>query len=156
VSGLDAALLANDTVAVRLPAAVGTQFTVAEQVLPAETVPQLFEMVKSPGLAPERVTADTTRLALPMLVAVMFWAALVVAVWMLGGENDSDAGLNDTLEAGDATPLVVMVTFCGVSAASSIKCRLAVRAPVPPGVTVISTVHTAPAASVAPQLLVRM
>src|SRR5882724_4772288 len=53
VSGLDAALLANETVAVRLPAALGLQLTVAEQVLPAETVPKLFEMVKSPGLAPE-------------------------------------------------------------------------------------------------------
>jgi len=80
VSGLEAALLVNETVAVRLPAAVGLQFTVAEQVLPAATVPQLLEMVKSPGLDPERVTADTTRLALPVLVAVMFWAPLVVVV----------------------------------------------------------------------------
>jgi len=80
VSGLDVALLANDTVAVRDPTAVGRQFTVAEQVLPAATVLQLFEMVKSPGLAPLRVTADTTRLALPVLVAVMFWAPLVVVV----------------------------------------------------------------------------
>src|SRR5882724_5496605 len=80
VSGLEAALLVNETVAVRLPAAVGLQFTVAEQVLPVATVPQLFEMVKSPGLAPLKVTADTTRLALPVLVAVMFWAALVVVV----------------------------------------------------------------------------
>src|SRR5882724_2028760 len=155
VSGLDAALEANETVAVRLPVAVGTQLTVAEQVLPVATVPQLLEMVKSPGLAPERVTADTTRLALPVLVAVMFWAPLVVVVWMLGGENDKLAGDKETAGAGAATPLVVMVTFCGVLAASSIKCRLAVRAPVPPGVTVISTVHTAPVASVAPQLLVR-
>src|SRR5882724_9690879 len=80
VSGLEAALLANETVAVRLPAAVGTQLTVAEQVLPAATVPQLFEIVKSPGLAPLKVTADTTRLALPVLVAVTFWAPLVVVV----------------------------------------------------------------------------
>src|SRR5882724_2387715 len=155
VSGLLAALLVNDTVAVRLPTTVGTQFTVAEQVLPVETVPQLFEMVKSLGLVPLRVTADTTKLALPVLVAVIFWAPLVVVVWMLGGENESDAGLSDTAGAGAATPLVVMVTFCGVLAASSIKCRLAVRAPVPPGVIVMSTVHTEPMANVAPQLLVR-
>lgn len=56
VSGLVEALEVKMTVAVRAPAAVGLQFTVAVQDCPAGTVPQLSEIRKSPGLLPPNVT----------------------------------------------------------------------------------------------------
>lgn len=65
-SGLLAASEAKIAVAVRAPATVGLQFTVAEQLFPAVTTPQLFESVKSPGFVPPSVTDETWRSAFPV------------------------------------------------------------------------------------------
>lgn len=81
VSGLLVAFETTLTVAVRAPATVGAQLTVTEQFCPADTVPQVSEMVKSPGLEPVSVTGCvTTRFAFPMLDTVMFCAPLTVVV----------------------------------------------------------------------------
>jgi hypothetical protein len=155
VSGLLAAFDAKLTIAVRDPAAVGAQFTVAVQEAPGITVTQLFsEMVKSPGFVPPSVTPERARSAFPVFLAVIVWAADVVPVWMLGGEKLRLVGVKLTAGAGTATPLVVSGRSCGLLAASSIKWRFAARFPVPLGVAVISTVQTLPGASVLPQLLV--
>src|SRR5258707_1083119 len=57
---------------------------------------------------------------------------------MLGGLKLSDVGARLTRGVGAATPFTVRVTFCGEGDALSMKWRLAVRAPRPPGVTVKS------------------
>lgn len=80
VCGLVEVLSTMVTVAVREPAAVGTQFSVIVQLLPAVTVPQPFASVKSPGFVPPSTAEATIRLALPLLTSVSGCAADVVPV----------------------------------------------------------------------------
>ncbi len=56
--------------AVRDPAAVGAQLTVAAQLAPGSTVLQLFVCVKLVAFTPDKATFEIRRLALPILFAV--------------------------------------------------------------------------------------
>lgn len=71
---------------------------------------------------------------------------------MLGGEKFKLVG-RLTWGAGVATPSAVSGISCGLFGASSIKWRLAVLVPVPPGVIVIETVQNPPIGCVDPQVL---
>jgi hypothetical protein len=93
--GEPVALSAMFTKAVRLPAAVGLNVTVMLQLPPTLTlVPHPLVREKSAGFAPDKVTEDTERGAVPLFVRLMAWETLTVAtVWLA---NVSDIGLSAT------------------------------------------------------------
>jgi hypothetical protein len=81
VCGLFAALSLIESVAVRLPVAEGVNVTLTVQVLLSVTVAPVQVsalLAKSLGFAPPIVTVEIVRLAVPVLVTVSAWAALVV------------------------------------------------------------------------------
>ena len=88
VNGLLVALPVTDTEPVRVPAAVGVNFTVTVHDAPAAIdEPQVFVCEKSPVAA----TPETVAAAVPVLVTVTACVALVVpTVWL---PNVSDDGL---------------------------------------------------------------
>jgi hypothetical protein len=66
------------TEAVRLPLAVGVNMTLIVQLLPAPTeLPHVFVSAKSPAFAPVIAMLDRLKAALPVLLRVMVWGALV-------------------------------------------------------------------------------
>jgi hypothetical protein len=68
-----------DSVAVRLPAAMGVNVTSRVQLKPAPSVAaQWLVRLKSPLLVPVRVTPEIFSTAVPLLVSVTVWDALVV------------------------------------------------------------------------------
>jgi hypothetical protein len=140
-------------VAVRVPAAVGLKTTVAEQLaaaarLAAQVVP---EIVKSEALAPV--------VAIPLMVTVVARPLANVA--------DCDALLDPTMVPAKgrlvgltvtllgAAPRPVRAMVCGLLPSESLKFRVAVRVPVAVGPNRIFAVQLAPAANVAPQVLVK-
>jgi hypothetical protein len=81
VCGLFAALSLIESVAVRLPVAVGVNVTLTMQVLLGVTVAPVQVSVllpKSLAFVPPIVTVEIVRLPDPVLVTVSVWAALVV------------------------------------------------------------------------------
>ena len=81
VCGLPLALSVTETEAVRAVADVGLKVTLMVQfAAAARVVPHVLVCAKSPGLAPVIVTAVIVRVANPLLVRVMFCAALVVFI----------------------------------------------------------------------------
>ncbi len=79
VCGLPAALSLMLSVAVRSPTAPGLKVTVIVQLAPASRVAgQLFVWVKSPAFVPAMLMPLIVSAALPVLVSVTVWAALVV------------------------------------------------------------------------------
>ena len=77
--GLPEALSATMMDAVRLPLAVGVNVTVIAQLAPAATeLGQLLVWAKSPAFDPPMETLEIARAALPELLRVTSWAALVV------------------------------------------------------------------------------
>lgn len=86
----------------------------------------------------------------PVLVRVMFWAALIVCrVWLL---NASVRGERMTAEA--LMPVPVRLTVCGLPEALSATVMVPVWGPLAVGVKLTSMVQAAPAATETPQLLV--
>src|SRR5947207_5198574 len=135
----------------RAPVAVGAKRTATLQLLPAGTFAPLqvsLPVVKSPGLAPPRLTLMPLRSADPVLVSVTAWGAPVVPTCWL--PNARPAGLRPTAGAGIGVPVPLSATLCGLSAALSTKARLALRAPTAVGAKATSTVQVLPAATVAP------
>ena len=140
-------------VAVRVPDAVGLKTTVAEQPAPAPrlAVQVVPEMVKSAASAPV--------MAIPLMVIAVVRPLLSVA--------DCDALLAPTtVEAKDrlagltvtvpAAPRPVKATVCGLLPSESLKLSVAVRVPVAVGPNRIFAVQLAPAASVVPQVLLKI
>jgi hypothetical protein len=83
VCGLFAALSLIESVAVRLPVAEGVNVTLTVQVLLGMTVAPVQVsalLAKSLAFVPPSVTVEIVRLAVPVLVTVSAWAALVVLV----------------------------------------------------------------------------
>ena len=80
--GLLLALSVMETVALRLPLVVGVKVTLMVQFDPAasvlDPVGQVVVWAKSPALVPARLMLLMVRAALPLLVSVTVWAALVV------------------------------------------------------------------------------
>jgi hypothetical protein len=152
VCGLLAAESVKVRVAVRVPAAVGLKTRVAVQLAFTERLaPQVVpETTKSDALAP--VTAT--------LLIVMGEVFPFESVTACEAEPDPTAVLaNARLEGLAATtPLVprpLRATVCGLLESESLKLRIAVRVPVPVGPKTMFAVQLAPAASVAPQVLLK-
>lgn len=94
------------------PIVVGLNLTVIVQD-PAGAIvtPQPFVTIANcVGLVPPSVTPDTTRLALPVLVTVMFCVAESVPV--LTEPKTSEAGVTDAIGV-DATPVPLKATLEG-------------------------------------------
>jgi hypothetical protein len=148
--GLPGALSAIDTLACRVPAALGVNVTLIAQLVPwASDVPQLLVCAKSVLLVPVIVIEVMLKAAFPELLRVRILAELVVPRgWLpklrLVGERPT-AG---------AIPVPVRGAVCGLPAALSLTEMLAVREPDAVGVNVAVTEQDAPAASDAPQVFV--
>jgi hypothetical protein len=81
VCGLPLALSVKLSEALRLPVADGVNVTLTAQVLLGVTVAPVQVsalLAKSPAFVPLIVTVEIVRLAVPVLVTVSAWAALVV------------------------------------------------------------------------------
>jgi hypothetical protein len=89
--------------------------------------------------------------ALPVLVKVTVWAALVVFSACPAKVNE--VGEKVAIGAA-AVPVPVRATVCGLPAALSATAREALRAPVAEGVKVTLMVQLAPAANVVAQVWV--
>ena len=82
--GDPAALSVMVTDAPRLPAAVGVNVTEMLQFPPAATLaPQVLVCAKSPGLVPATAMLVIVKAAVPVLLSVTDWAALVVPTFWL-------------------------------------------------------------------------
>ena len=80
--GLPLALSTILTLALRVPVAVGANFTLIVQLAPAaRLLPQVYVSEKSPGFVPVRPMLVMLRLPVPVLVNVTFCAALVLPVF---------------------------------------------------------------------------
>ena len=128
-----------ETVALRLPTALGLNFSVMVQLLPAPTdEPQLLLSMKSPGFVPPLVTPVMPKAVVPTLVSITVCAGLVTPTLVVGKVK---------LVADNFTslPTPVKLTVCGLPLALSVMATLPVRAPLAVGVKVSDRVHLAPA-----------
>src|ERR1035441_2664132 len=117
VWGDPAALSVMVTDALRLPAAVGVNVTEMLQLPPAATLaPQVLVCAKSPGLVPVTPRLLIRRVAVPVLLSVTDWAALVVPRFWLA--NVRLPAVSDT--TGTPTPVPDSVMVCGDPAALSV------------------------------------
>src|SRR5438067_1446456 len=135
------------TLAVRAPVAEGLKVTVMVQLALTASVlglsGQVFVWAKSPALVPVSPTLVMVRGAVPLLVSVTGWPALVVPVGWLPNERL----VGERVTAG-AVPVPLSATVCGLPPALSLMETLALRLPVAPGVKVTLMVQVALTASV--------
>src|ERR1035437_2073806 len=130
----------------RVPAAVGAKVTAIMQLAPTATEePQVLVWEKSPVIT----TWVTVRAAVPLLVSVTCWAALVLPkTWLV---KETVPALNATV--GDvACPL--RRADCTEPGALSVKLNHPPRAPAAVGAKVTASVQLAPTATEEPQVLV--
>jgi hypothetical protein len=136
--------------ATRVPGAVDLKVTLIVQLAPAATLdPQLLVWAKSLALTPETATLVTPKAALPVLLTVIAWAALVTPMdWLpkvrLDGETLATA----------AVPVPQRLTVWGLPLALSVTLSEAARLPLAEGAKMTLSVQLAPAATLEPQLLV--
>jgi hypothetical protein len=129
----------------RVPAAVGAKVTAIMQLAPTATEePQVLVWEKSPVAA----IWVTFNAAVPLLVSVICWAALLLPTGWL--EKLKLPGLNATLGA-VACPL--RLTDCGEPVALSVTLSLPPRAPAAVGAKVTAIMQLAPMATEEPQVL---
>jgi hypothetical protein len=154
VCGEPDALSAMLSVAVAAPADVGVKTTEIVQFAPAASeLPQLFVSANTLAFAPERVMPVIVKAALPVLVRVAVCAALLLPV--VTEPKASVAGVN--VAAGAVTtdvPSQVKVIDCWGMGDGKLVPRFAVKAPAVGGTQVTAMEQLAPAARLAPQLLV--
>jgi hypothetical protein len=150
--GLPVALSTMVTAAARVPAAVGLNVTEIVQDAPAATLePHVFVWAKSALFVPVTAMLVMVSTALPVFVSVEVCCALVV-------RTCRDANVSD---AGDTVAVVVTVvpvplrpTVWGLPLALLAMVTAALRAPAAAGRNVTLMVQEAPAARVAPQVVV--
>ena len=150
------------SVAVYELAAAGVNVTSIVQLPPAATeVPQVSAIsVKSAGFVPPMATLEIVKAALPVLLSVTVWAALVMPAGSLANERLVAERLADGAlllplpTVAVAVPVPARETDCELPVALSEMLRVAVRDPLAAGVKVTLIVHVAPAAMLDPQLLV--
>lgn len=123
----------NDSVAVRVPVAVGLNTTLAEQFAFApRLVPHVLPlMAKSPALVPLIATLLIVIAELVPLLRVAVCAALVEPTAVAG--NASDAGEAVTLPLLELAPVPERATVCGLFVAESEIVSVADRVPVAVG-----------------------
>ena len=136
---------------VRIPPAVGVNVTEMAQFAPAATLePQVLAWAKSPEAAIELIFSA----AVPVLVSVTVWAALVVP-WFSEEKVKLDCV---SVTAGAVTtgvvPVPVRETDCGEPAALSIATKVPRLVPTAVGVNITETVQLARAARLEPQVFV--
>ena len=155
VCGDPAALSATDSVAPKLPAPEGVNVTAIVQFAPAASAdPQADVSAKALAFAPPSVTPEIASGALPEFVSVNVCAVLVVPAVKL--PKFAVAGVSVAAGAAGTAPLQLNATDnCG-SGEGKFAPRLAVCVPAVAGVHVIEIVQLAPAARLAPQLLVSL
>jgi hypothetical protein len=138
------------TLADRVPLAVGVNVTLIVQLAPAATLdPQVLVCAKSPGFAPVSEMLWIVSV-FPRLVSVIVCGLLVVPTSRLEKVIellDSDTAL---------WPLPLRFTVSLPELVLSVIVKVALIDPIVDGVKVTVKVHTAPAATLLPQLLVSL
>lgn len=150
VCGLPGALSVTDTLAVRLPPAVGVKVTETVHEPPAGTVVgatgQVLVWAKSPALVSVMAIPLIDSGAVPVLVNVTLCAALAVPTpWLV---NDREGGLSVAAGAAAAVAVPVRAAVCGLPVALSVTERFPVRLPEDVGEKVTLIAQLAPAARV--------
>jgi hypothetical protein len=151
VWGLPVALSVSVTEAAKDPLAAGLNVTLTVQLAPAATLaPQLLLCAKSPGFAPVSVMLLMLKAALPVLLSVKVWAELVVpTAWLPKARV-----VGERLATGFVlAPVPERVAVWGLPVALSVRVTEAAKDPLAAGMNVTLTVQLAPAATLAPQLL---
>jgi hypothetical protein len=108
-------LSAIETVALRAPEAVGVKVIVKVQLAEGATLdPHVFVWEKSPGLVPVNAILVILSVAVPTLLSVTVWAALVVF-------TSCEAKTSEVVESlvTAEVPVPVKPTICGLPAALS-------------------------------------
>ena len=132
VCGLPAALSVTESIAERLPAAVGVKVILKVHELPASSeLPQVPVSEKSPLFVPVTDVPVIVSVFVPVLVSVMEPVELLVPTTWPG--NASEEGAKVT--AG-AIPVPVRGKVCGLSMPLSVTDRVPTRDPVAVGVKV--------------------
>ena len=147
VCGLAPPVSEIDTIALRLPVAVGLNLTVIVQLPPAGTLdPQVFDWVKSLGFVPFSaipiLNADV-----PTLVRVTVCAELIVPTFWL-------PKLRLVVERLTEVPVPVSATFCGLPPPLSVIDTEAARVPMARGAKLTLMAQLARAATLLPQVFV--
>jgi hypothetical protein len=151
VCGEPGALSLTESVAVSVPAAVGSRVIEMVHEAPATSVPpQLLVTAKDALLVPVRLMLVMVSAALPVLVSVAVCAVLLVPVSM--EPKSSLAGVSVAAGAAGAVPVPVSVLVCGEPLALSETLRVAVAEPTVAGAKVTEMVQEELAASDAPQV----
>lgn len=100
-------------------------------------------------MVPAKAIPVTLKVALPVLLRVKVWAALVVPMpWLLKDRLGADSPAMGPL------PVPVRLMLCGLSLALSVRVMVAERVPVTVGEKVTLTVQLLPDATGVPQVLV--
>jgi hypothetical protein len=156
VCGLPVPESAKDSVAVRVPLAVGLNTTLAEQAADAaRLVPQvLLLMAKSPALAPPMAMLLIVTEAFVPLVRVAVCAVLVAPTAVLG--NPSDVGDTVTLPPEVLPPVPASATVCGLLLDESETVRVAERDPLTVGLNSMDRLQLADVARLVPHVLLEM
>src|SRR6266581_5927541 len=149
VCGLSVALSVKIRLALRAPVVPGVTVMVIVQELPAARVlvlaGQVLVCAKSAAFVPVSAMLLMLKDVVPLLVSVTVCAVLSIPTFWL--PKFTLVGFR--LTAGAAiTPVPLRATAWGLPAALSVKVRLALRAPVAPGVKVRLIVQELPAANV--------
>jgi hypothetical protein len=140
-------------VAVRVPAAEGLNVTEMMQLAEGARVAAqvLLETAKSAAFAPAMAILDTLIATVPPLVNVTACGGLAVPT-----ASREKVRLAGATLAFSMAPIPESATVCGLLLASSVKVRLAVRAPSADGVNAMLTVQLAAGARDAPQVLLEV
>src|ERR1017187_1271156 len=117
----------------------------------ASEVPQVLISTNEAAFVPPSAMELMVAAAVPVLLTVTTWAALVAAVTVAG--KAIEAGVSFTTGAAAAAPVPIRVTVCGEPVALSAMDSEAVNAPAAAGLNSTETVQVAAAASDVPQVV---
>lgn len=146
VCGLPPPVSLMETVALRVPLAVGVKVTLIVQLAPAPSEePQVLVWAKSPGLVPVMVMPVMLMEVVPTFFIVTVFAALLWPIAVVG--KFSTAGISET-----TVPVPVSEAVCVPSL--SVTLTEAVRVPDPMGLNVTVMAHVIPPPSEVGQVLV--
>jgi hypothetical protein len=149
VCGLFPAESLNETLAMRVPTAVGVNIMLTVQLAePARLAPQvLAAIVKSPPFAPEMLMRAMLMAAVPVLLKVIDCGELEAPTVV-----PANVRLPGKAVALGRLPVPVNATVCGLFAAESVNVSVAVRVPTVEGVNATLTVQLADPPTVVPQV----
>jgi hypothetical protein len=152
--------MVRDALSALVTEGVKAMLIVHEPPAPNEMPQVSATSVKSPALAPVTAMLVMLNAALPVLLRVTVWAALVMAIGSLPKARlEGETPATGLLVPDPPVPLLlvpvpVRVTDCGLPLALSVRVRAALRDPAAAGVKVTLIVQLAPTATLDSQLLV--